>query len=176
MASFQTQKNLASCFSWCLAVPSVARRSRVCRFGTPRGRPEEILLTPCPRVSLFPTLIPRTHPENHDTGGICAACGNGSHPGGRWGCPVWRGAPGEGTPEQRPLGTGLGLVRSGLFLELSWPDFPVSCVCQLLPAWSHNFAPSKDPASLLDPWAGRQPLDWGSWGELVVGTGGWRDP
>lgn len=27
--------------------------------------------------------------------------------------------------------TGSALVRSGLLVELSWSDFPVSCVCQL---------------------------------------------
>lgn len=63
-----------------------------------------------------------------------------------------QGASGDGTSEQRQLGTGFALVRSGLFLELSWLDFPVSCVCQLFPALSHHVAPSKDPASLLDPW------------------------
>lgn len=42
---------------------------------------------------------------------------------------------GEGTfPGQRQLGTGSALVRPGLCVELSWPDFSVSCVCQLLPA------------------------------------------
>lgn len=74
-------------------------------------------------ISVFSTLTPRAHPENYDTGGIGSACGNGSHPGGRRGCPTWQGAAGEGTSlGQRQLATG----ESGLCLELSWPDFPVS--------------------------------------------------
>lgn len=75
--------------------------------GVPRGNPEQILLTPYPHISAFLTLIPRTHPENHDAGGISSACGDGSHPGGRWGCPMWQGASGEGTSEQRQLGAAL---------------------------------------------------------------------
>ena len=99
------------------------------------GRPEKTLLAPPTLASVSPTLTLRTHPENHDTRGIRSACGDGSHPGGRWGCPLWEGASGEGTfPGQRQLGTGSALVRPGLCVELSWPDFSVSCVCQLLPA------------------------------------------
>ena len=49
----------------------------------------------------------------------------------RGGCPMWQGASGEETSGQRQLGMGSALVSSGLFLELSWPDAPVSGVCQL---------------------------------------------
>lgn len=117
-----------------------------------------------PRKSSSPTsassfLVPRAHPENYDTGGISSACGDGSHPGGRWGCPMWQGAAGEGaSPGQRQLGTDSALVSSGLCLELSWPDFSVSC----LPAPPSSKSQSEDRASLCArSMAGGQPSGWG---------------
>lgn len=54
--------------------------------------------------------------------------------------------------------------------------FPCLMCLPALTSLESQFCTLKGPSLPAGSMAGRQPLDWGSWGELVVGTGGWRDP
>lgn len=53
--------------------------------------------------------------------------------------------------------------------------FPCLMCLPTLPSSQSQFSILKGPSLPAGHMAGGQPLDWGDWGELALGTGGWRE-